>query len=104
MIALMMGAASSSETSVDFYRTARHNNLKTSHHHTRRRENLQSHHKIGYFPGMKLADAERMTAYTHRIWKSSQASRTLVMIFEFVVVIIITFLLLNLQFYVTPEF
>jgi hypothetical protein len=38
----MMGAASTSETSVEFYHTARRNNPEDSHH-TRRREKLKSH-------------------------------------------------------------
>jgi hypothetical protein len=43
IIALMMEAASSSETSVNFYQTTRGNNLEDSHLHTRRRKNLKSH-------------------------------------------------------------
>jgi hypothetical protein len=42
-IALMMEAASTSETSVNFYRTTRRNNPGDSHLHTRSRENLRSH-------------------------------------------------------------
>jgi hypothetical protein len=42
-IALMMEAASTSETSVNFYQTARRNNPKDSHLYTLRRENLKSH-------------------------------------------------------------
>jgi hypothetical protein len=42
-IALMMEAASTSETSVNFYQTTRRNNPEGSHLHTRRRENLKSH-------------------------------------------------------------
>jgi hypothetical protein len=42
-IALMMEAASTSETSVNFYQTTRRNNSEYSHLHTRRRENLKSH-------------------------------------------------------------
>jgi hypothetical protein len=42
LIALMMEAASTSETSVNFYQTARRNNPEDSHLHTRRRENLKS--------------------------------------------------------------
>jgi hypothetical protein len=38
-----MEAASTSETSANFYQTARHNNPEDSHFHTRRRENLKSH-------------------------------------------------------------
>jgi hypothetical protein len=41
-IALMMEAASTSETSVKFYQTTRRNNSEDSHLHTRRRENLKS--------------------------------------------------------------
>jgi hypothetical protein len=43
LIALMMEAASTSETSVNFYQTTRHSNSEDSHLHTRRRENLKSH-------------------------------------------------------------
>jgi hypothetical protein len=43
LIALMMEAASSSETSAHFYQTRRRNNPEDSHLHTRRRENLKSH-------------------------------------------------------------
>jgi hypothetical protein len=38
----MMEAASSSETSVNFYQTTRRNNPEDSHLHARRRENLKS--------------------------------------------------------------
>jgi hypothetical protein len=41
-IALMMEAASTSVTSVNFYQTARRNNPEDSHLHTRPRENLKS--------------------------------------------------------------
>jgi hypothetical protein len=40
-IDLMMEAASTSETSVNFYQTTWRNNPKDSHRHTRRRENLK---------------------------------------------------------------
>jgi GH25 family lysozyme M1 (1,4-beta-N-acetylmuramidase) len=43
MIALMMEAASTSETSVNFYQTTRGNKAEDSRFHTRRRENLKSH-------------------------------------------------------------
>jgi hypothetical protein len=43
LIALMIAAASTSETSVNFYRTTRHYNPEDSHLHTRRRENLKSY-------------------------------------------------------------
>jgi hypothetical protein len=39
----MMAAASTSETSVNFYQTTRRNNPEDSHLHTRRRETLKSH-------------------------------------------------------------
>jgi hypothetical protein len=38
----MVEAASTSETSVNFYQTTLRNNPEGSHHHTRRRENLKS--------------------------------------------------------------
>jgi hypothetical protein len=42
LIALMMEAVSTSETSVDFYETTWRNILEDSHLHARRRENLKS--------------------------------------------------------------
>jgi hypothetical protein len=45
IIALMMEAASTSETSVNVYQTTRRNNPGDSHLHTRRRENLKSRQK-----------------------------------------------------------
>jgi hypothetical protein len=42
-IALMMEAANTSETSVNFYQTTQRNNPADSHLHTRRSENLKSH-------------------------------------------------------------
>jgi hypothetical protein len=42
-IALMMVSVSTSDTSVNFYKTTRRNNPEDSHLHTRRRENLKSH-------------------------------------------------------------
>jgi hypothetical protein len=41
----MMKAVSTSETSVNFYQTARRNMPEDNHLHTRRRENLKSHRK-----------------------------------------------------------
>jgi hypothetical protein len=41
--ALLMGVASTSETSVHIYQTTQHNNPEDSHLHTRRRDNLKSH-------------------------------------------------------------
>jgi hypothetical protein len=46
LIALMMEAAITSETSVNFYQTTRRNNPEDSHLYTRRRENLKCHHRI----------------------------------------------------------
>jgi hypothetical protein len=43
IIALMMAAANTSETSVNFYQTTWHNNSEDSHLHTRHRENLKCH-------------------------------------------------------------
>jgi membrane-bound lytic murein transglycosylase MltF len=48
MIALMMEAVRSSETSVNFYQTTRRNIPEDSHLHTRRRENLKSHYYFIY--------------------------------------------------------
>jgi hypothetical protein len=49
IIALMMDVASTSETSVNVYQTARRNNPKDSQIHNCRRENLKSH-KLRWFP------------------------------------------------------
>jgi hypothetical protein len=43
MSALMMEAASTRETSLNFCQTTRRNNPEDSHLHTRSRENLKSH-------------------------------------------------------------
>jgi hypothetical protein len=43
LIALMMEAARTSETLVNFYQTTLRYNPEDSHLHTRRRENLKSH-------------------------------------------------------------
>jgi hypothetical protein len=43
IIALMMEAARTSETSVNFYQNALHYNPEDSHLHARRRGNLKSH-------------------------------------------------------------
>jgi hypothetical protein len=43
VFALMMEAASTSETSVSFYETTRRNIPEDSHLHTRNRESLKSH-------------------------------------------------------------
>jgi hypothetical protein len=43
IIALIMDAASTSGTSVNFYQSTRHYNPEDSHLHTRRRENLNSY-------------------------------------------------------------
>jgi hypothetical protein len=45
-IALMMEAANTSETLVNFYQTTRRNNPEDSHLHTRSHENLKSHPSI----------------------------------------------------------
>jgi hypothetical protein len=45
MIALMMEAASTSETLVNFYQTTRRNYSEDNNLHTRHRENLKSHKK-----------------------------------------------------------
>jgi hypothetical protein len=42
----MMKAASTSETSVNFYQTTRRNNPEDSHLNTGRRENLESHVEV----------------------------------------------------------
>jgi hypothetical protein len=42
-VSMPRAAASTSETSVNFYQTTRRNNPEYSHLHSRRRENLRSH-------------------------------------------------------------
>jgi hypothetical protein len=56
-----MGAASTSETSVNFYQTTRQNNTEHSYLHTRRRENLKSH-KLKNVP-IKLTSDELNKLY-----------------------------------------
>jgi hypothetical protein len=46
LIALMMEAASTSETSVNFYQTTRRNIPKDSNLHSRRSENLKSRNQL----------------------------------------------------------
>jgi hypothetical protein len=46
IIGLMMEAASTSETSVNFYKSTWRNNPEDSHLNTRRRENLKSHSSV----------------------------------------------------------
>jgi hypothetical protein len=46
IIRAMMKAASTSETSVKFYRTTWRNIPEDSHLHTRHRDNLKSHHAV----------------------------------------------------------
>jgi hypothetical protein len=45
IVSVMVGAANTYETSVNFYQTTRRNNPEDSHLHTSRRENLKSHLK-----------------------------------------------------------
>jgi hypothetical protein len=53
-IALMMEAASTSETWVNFYQTTRRNIPKDTRVHTRRRENLKSHFLILSFSSSNI--------------------------------------------------
>jgi hypothetical protein len=46
IIALMMRAANTSETSVNFYQTTRRNKPEDNHLYSRRHESLKSHLKI----------------------------------------------------------
>jgi hypothetical protein len=50
MSALMMEAASTFETSANFYQTTRRNIPEDSHLHTRRRENLKPHLQSVFLP------------------------------------------------------
>jgi hypothetical protein len=49
----MMDSASTSETSINFYQTTRRSNPEDRQLHTRRRQNLKSHLRIGPFVPMK---------------------------------------------------
>jgi hypothetical protein len=53
LIALMMEAARTSETLVNFYQTTRRYNPEDSHLHTHRRENLKSYKvQLGFIFGL----------------------------------------------------
>jgi hypothetical protein len=51
-IALMMEAAITSETSINFYQTTRRNNTEDSHLRTHRLENLKSHELQSYLASL----------------------------------------------------
>jgi hypothetical protein len=53
LIALMLEAVSTSETSVNLYQTSRRNNPEDSYLHTRRRENLKSSSDAACFLGIR---------------------------------------------------
>jgi hypothetical protein len=63
LITLMMEAAKTSETSVNFYQTTRRNILEDSHLHTRRRKNLKSHPGSFY---LKMPCSAYITIATHK--------------------------------------
>jgi hypothetical protein len=68
-IALMMEAASTSETSVNFCQTTRRNNSEDSPLHTPRRENLKSHQRFSserVNPELLQGDWSRYDVSTHR--------------------------------------
>jgi hypothetical protein len=60
-----MEAASTSETSVNFYQTTRRNSPDDSHLHTRRRENLKSHHIFYSFLILILVETVGIEALDH---------------------------------------
>jgi hypothetical protein len=67
MSVLMMGAASTFETSVNFYQITQRNKPQDSHIHTRRRENLKSHKAQGILYALfatvsTVTDAETTTS------------------------------------------
>jgi hypothetical protein len=64
LIALMMKAVSTSETSVNFYQRIRHNIPEESHLHTRLRENLNCHKRKNCF---QLADTSKPLSIPHLI-------------------------------------
>jgi hypothetical protein len=72
LIALMMEAASTSQTSVNSYQTTRRNIQEDSHLHIRRRENLKSHRIFSLFVIQLLYDtvsiAEAMDYRTRYSW------------------------------------
>jgi hypothetical protein len=63
-ITLMMKAASTSGTSVNFYQTTRLNIPEDSHLHIRRRENLKSHQPTEELP-MRRAGSKEEKLYLH---------------------------------------
>jgi hypothetical protein len=60
----MMAAASTSETSVNFYPTPRRNIPEDSQFHIRRRENLKSHQEIKLLNAQPLTMQDRGTKRT----------------------------------------
>jgi hypothetical protein len=72
-----MEATNTSETSVNFFQTTRRNNLEDSHLHTRRHENLKSHHVYRYSPLRQkwicLFTQPKYHVFKHsQTWKSSK--------------------------------
>jgi hypothetical protein len=68
IIRAMTEAASTSETSVNFYQTKRRNNPEDSHLHTRRRENLKSHKENGNLIALTKTFREKNKTAWNR-WK-----------------------------------
>jgi hypothetical protein len=58
--ALMMQAARTSETSVNFYQTTRRYNPEDRHLHTRRRENLKSNHMQHWYCDKRSTTSDHM--------------------------------------------
>jgi hypothetical protein len=69
----MMEAASTSETSVNFYQTTRRNTPEDSHLHTRRRENLESHYTFFFVKAPKECESDII--FTEAFTKKKKALR-----------------------------
>jgi hypothetical protein len=72
LIALMMEAARTSETLVNFYQTTQRYNPKDSHLRTHRRENLKSYVKrkliSNYFPTGTMIGLQEEGTHTSEKW------------------------------------
>jgi hypothetical protein len=89
LITLMIGAAGTSETSVNFYQTTLHNNPEDSHLHACRCENLKSQFfssslcPVVWFiintPGVNLTSVALVISFISETWEllNNQVQQTL---------------------------
>jgi hypothetical protein len=68
----MMEAASTSETSVNFYQATQHNNPEDSHLHTYCRENLKSHYEMDVQVSFIEKTFREFSPYHHRMCMEQQ--------------------------------